>query len=274
MVSQLAREGQSKKAGTSSIATRLHVVVMVVAGVCWSQTNAPTDRTCEQDACTTAQRAEVLRSWQTLVLRTFPREVDSLAPATRRGGPLEGWRLSHGHAVIAGSGAVPLDNIKMKLPLPQVLLYAPSRSSSPAEWTDFEGPDGPYRLIGWAYIGPFEPGSSPPGLPCIRDSEWVVHEAGWHLMNGGMLLTPEARVEPPRPAIEHGILMWHPQVWDIHFWIGEDGPAVSFNNPRAPNGGICLPTWAFYVFRNGLKRPVEQTPACPGRLDAPQTTDP
>jgi hypothetical protein len=76
-------------------------------------------------------------------------------------------------------------------------------------------------------------------------------------MNGGMLLTPDARTEPPRPQIRTGILMWHPQVWDIHFWIGEDVPRVSFNNPAAPDGGLCLPAGAFYKWRNGRKEPVE-----------------
>jgi hypothetical protein len=243
------------------------VVMMLLASVTWPQTNP-------QGVCTAGQREALLRSWQELVLKTFPREVDSLDTATRSGGPLEGWRLSHGHVVIAGGGAVPLDNPKMKAPMPQILMYAPSPSSSPADWIDFDGADGPYRLIGWAYFAPYEPGSVPPRLPCIRESEWVVHEAGWHLMNGGMLLTPDARVEPPRPAIKTGIHMWHPQVWDIHFWIEDDGPVVSFNRPKAPDGGLCLPAGSFYSVRNGRKEPIQQSPPCRGRSETPAATEP
>lgn len=227
-----------------------------------SSLNVAWPQTVQNGGCTPAQRNEVLRSWQSLVQRTFPREVQSLTDATRPGGPLQGWRLSHGHVVIAGGGAVPLDNANNKAPMPQILMYAPSPSSSPADWIDFDGPDGPYRLIGWAYFAPFDNSSGPPELRCIREDEWVVHEAGWHLLNGGMLLTPDATAEPPRPPVRAGILMWHPRVWDIHFWMSDNGPTVAFDNPRAPDGGLCLPEASFYVLRNGRKAPVRREGPC------------
>jgi hypothetical protein len=60
-------------------------------------------------------------------------------------------------------------------------------------------------------------------------------------MDGGMLLTPDATGEPPRPQLKVGIYFWHPQAWDIHFWSGEDGvPTVSFHNPKDP--GACSTT--------------------------------
>ena len=127
----------------------------------------------------------------------------------------------------------------------------------PEDWTDYDGPDGPYRLTGWAYIAPYTPGSRPPSRPCIEQDEWFVHEAGWHLRDGAMHLTPDAAEEPPRPLLPAGIHFWHPQVWDIHFWVGEDGvPAVTFDNPTARTGGLRLPEGAFFRLVDGRKQPL------------------
>jgi hypothetical protein len=69
----------------------------------------------------------------------------------------------------------------------------------------------------------------------------LVHDAGWHLKDGGMHVTPGATKEPPRPA-GLAIHMWHPQGWDLHVWRGEDGvPTVAFANPHARRGGKELP---------------------------------
>ncbi len=90
-----------------------------------------------------------------------------------------GWRLSHGHLALAGGPAVGIDNLQAKDPMPPVLLYAPSASSSPADWRDFQGEDGPYQLIGWGYLAPYKEGSAPPSRTCVAAEEWFVHEAGW-----------------------------------------------------------------------------------------------
>jgi hypothetical protein len=104
---------------------------------------------------------------------------------------------------MAHTGAVPIGNRRAKDPMPQLLQYAPSPLSSPTDWLDYNGPDGPYRLIGWAYLLEYEPGSRPPSRRCIADSEWFIHEAGWHLLDGGMLVTPDAareeRTAPDQP---------------------------------------------------------------------------
>ena len=34
----------------------------------------------------------------------------------------------------------------------------------------------------------------------VADDEWYIRDAGWHLTNGNMLVTPDASVEPPRPS--------------------------------------------------------------------------
>jgi hypothetical protein len=140
---------------------------------------------------------------------------------------------------------------------PQLPQYAPSPHSSPSEWLDYNGPDGPYRLIGWAYLGRYERGSRPPRQRCIADDEWYIHDAGWHLMNGSMLASPDATVEPPRPILDVGIVVWHPQFCDLHLWMGEDGtPIVSFANPKATGAGRCLPDDVNYRLVNGRREPV------------------
>ena len=73
--------------------------------------------------------------------------------------------------------------------------------------------------MGWAYFAPYAPGSSPPRRPCVGADEWLVHEAGWHLKDGGMQLTTGAVEEPPRPA-GTDIHLWHTRVWDLHVWRG------------------------------------------------------
>jgi hypothetical protein len=56
--------------------------------------------------CTPAEREAALRALQEAVLEAVSRHLDSLERAVRPGGPLAGWRLSHGHVVLATAGAV------------------------------------------------------------------------------------------------------------------------------------------------------------------------
>jgi hypothetical protein len=208
--------------------------------------------------CAPDERRQALRAMQEEVMRVAPRELESLERATRPGGALAGWQLSHGHVVLATAGAVAVDNIRAEPPWPPLLLYAPSPSSAPDDWRDFDGPDGPYRLVGWAYFGPYAPGSEPPPRRCIAPREWVVHEAGWHLMDGGMRLTPGAAAEPPRPP-GVDIFFWHPAIWDLHVWAGESGvPTVAFANPNERRGGLLLPEGTFFRLVDGRKAPVKE----------------
>jgi hypothetical protein len=184
---------------------------------------------------------------QAEVLALAPHRLDSLVKAIEPGGPLAGFILSHGHVVLA-HGAVPVGNIRATAPWPHLLLYAPSLSSAPSDWRDFDGPDGPYQLVGWAYTVRYQPGSRPPSLRCIADDEWYIHDAGWHLTNGNMLVTPDASAEPPRPKLDVGFVVWHPQYWDLHMWPGDDGvPIVTFANPKGRPGGLSLPEEAFFA---------------------------
>jgi hypothetical protein len=222
---------------------------------------SPQQLTTHQTGCTPGERREALRVLQAAVLRVAPHEVESLEEAVKPGGVLAGWRLSHGLVVIDGAGGAAVDDLEAKDPMPPILLYEPSPASSPAEWLDFDGDDGPYRLVGWGKIAPYSPGSSPPSLPCIAKSEWFVHEAGWHLMDGGMRLTPDATDAPPHSEHEGRDYFWHPRAWDIHFWVGDDGvPAISFHNPHARRGGVRLPEDAFFYIVDGKQQPPPPPP--------------
>jgi hypothetical protein len=161
--------------------------------------------------------------------------------------------------VVLAHGAVPVGNIRATALWPHLLLYAPSPSSAPSDWRDFDGPDGPYQLVGWAYTVRYQPGSRPPSLRCIADDEWYIHDAGWHLTNGNMLVTPDASAEPPRPKLDVGFVVWHPQYWDLLMWPGDDGvPIVTFANPKARPGGLSLPEEAFFRLVNGRRQPISK----------------
>lgn len=187
--------------------------------------------------CTPAARTEALRTLQREVLAVVPARLESLDAAIAPSGPLAGWRLSHGHTILATAGAVAVDDIDAAPPTPPLLLYAPSR-------VDAGRPHGPYTLVGWGYLAPYRPGAGPPRRPCIAPGEWLVHEAGWHLADGRMLLTPGADTQPaPPPEPTH---FWHPRAWDLHVWLGSDGtPTITYANPNASGAGIALPHGAF-----------------------------
>jgi hypothetical protein len=85
--------------------------------------------------------------------------------------------------------------------------------------------------------GPLSTWIAPPRLPCIAD------------------VTPDASVEPSRPKLDVGFVVWHPQYWDLHVWPEEGGvPTVTFANPKARPGG--LPDEAFFRLVNGRRQPI------------------
>jgi hypothetical protein len=227
-------------------------------------------RRADATGCTPEERRDELRALQARVLATAPRDIDSLTEAIAPGGALAGWRLSHGLVVLEGAGAVAVDNLAAKEPMPPLLLYAPPPTTPLADLLDFDGDDGPYRLVGWAYLVPYRPGSAPPERRCIAPSEWFVHEAGSHLVNGGMALTPGATTEPAATPRGVATYFWHPQGWDIHFWVGDDGvPAVAFHNPNGRPGGVRLPEGAFFYLVDGRRQPPPEPPALTAS-DAPR----
>ena len=220
-------------------------------------TSVSTAAAAQGSGCTPAERRDALRAMQAQVLAVAP---DDSIRSRRRSD--RGNRSATGSCRTGTSCLHTQERFLSGMPARKTrglsfCRYAPSPSSPPSEWLDFNGPDGPYRLNGWAYLVPYERGSRPPSRRCIADGEWYIHDAGWHLMNGSMLATPDATTEPPRPTLDVGIVVWHPQYWDLHVWMGEDGtPIVSFANPKATGAGLHLPDEVNYRLVNGRRQPV------------------
>jgi hypothetical protein len=227
----------------------------------------------QSTGCTAEQRNQALREMQKAVLQMVPQKLAALDKAVQPGGPLAGWRLPHGLTVLASAGAVAVDNVNARGPMPQVLLYAPSPSSRASDWMDFTGADGPYQLVGWGYFAPYRKGGAPPRTSCVASGEWVVQEAGWHLRNGGMYLTPGATAEPPRPELKEGIYFWQPQLWNLHVWWNPNGvPTVAVVNPHRRAGGVVLPQAAF--FQPGEESQLRPAAARPPGTPAVGATEP
>ena len=112
--------------------------------------------------------------------------------------------------------------------------------------------DEPLKFVGWGY--PAAKGSSePPTLGCVPYHEWFVHAAGWHTpSDGGMVVDPgdgpfgSDHVAAREFAGGLGATpdSYHPEVWDLHFWVDEEAgvPRLSiWNDP----GGDKIPATGF-----------------------------
>jgi hypothetical protein len=150
---------------------------------------------------------------------------------------------------------------------PGLLFYAPALNTN----TTDQNPDFPYILIGWAYGDAYIPGRRP-NLPCVPFEDWFIHEAGYHLMNGGFI--PDAPSEnnpgdamkctPTFPPITLESLMWHPRLWDLHIWrvaSGVNGGVPILSKERPPGTGVTseLPT-GLSVPSNSFFYPTIPTP--------------
>ena len=191
-----------------------------------------------------------LTALQEELLATFPVRIEAVED--HQGSDdhrLAGYRKSHGDVVLKGMG---LTLVQFEDPdRPQLLFYRPV-DGDPRSWLDFEGPDGPYELVGWGYVpAPYPVSPEPPQRECIPTEKWFIHEAGWHLLDGDMRVTPESRLEEPeRPEdLESRIDFWHPAAWDIHLWVRKDVPEISVLDPQAGPHGLELPSEAFWFPR-------------------------
>lgn len=184
--------------------------------------------------------------------------------------PLQGFPVpAHLNASILGNGmtfAIPPGQIPtaggVDLNRPSLAFYAP-RPRAPDETvasynSTVSEPlfaDSPYSFIGIAYTAAYDPARRPT-VGCIPSHQWFVHEAGFHLLNGGMLMTPPndngvrgsgtifaaPPVFPP-PGV------WHSRFWDLHVWLPPDGnPANPIMTILRPGGvpGLTLPAGAFF----------------------------
>jgi hypothetical protein len=145
---------------------------------------------------------------------------------------------------------------------PDLLLFAPTGPVGAV--TDPLIADNPYVLVGWAYAQTIRPrsgkptppsGARAPGLlglpaapaqprpvmPCIPHHEWFMHSSGFHEASGGF--TPAAS-----PIRLGGPAVFHPDIWDIHFFVGAGGvPRIGITRPTGPAVvGITAPANSFY----------------------------
>ncbi len=160
--------------------------------------------------------------------------------------------------------------------VPALLLYSPE-SESVAEITDGD-PDEPYDLIGAAYGAVQTDAKRRPRLGCIPSENWFIHEAGYHLRDGGFHLTSPNESFPgevviasdgglfpppnidgnpsympePAPEVDDPIsfrpTVWHPRLWDLHFWFSEEtdtGVVMEINFPSG-QPGLEVPSEAFF----------------------------
>ena len=216
-----------------------------------------------------------------LQLQTTANDLAARYPTMGRA-VTDGFLPSHAYVSFAGMGVTmfqPADladgvfnttNRTPDLLEPNLLFYSPGPAPGPnpnplvaGGFTDLY-PDAPYTLIGWGYAQSFAPGQRPV-LGCIDPAAWFVHEAGWHLSNGGYTATPPPGETPatlgtmtinappglPPVTINPPTLglIWHPRFWDLHVWInGANVPALGiFNNGAGgPAAGAALPGNAFF----------------------------
>lgn len=137
--------------------------------------------------------------------------------------------------------------------------------------------DPPYKLMGWGYAEPQRNARVRPRLGCVPTKHWFLHEAGYHLADGGFEPTPPFPPEgtpgaqrifrpadtplavvrpggppyfsPPRPLPE----AWHPRIWDLHMWrdprpqcaAGGCLPLIQIESP-SPIPGIRFPSNTFF----------------------------
>lgn len=120
---------------------------------------------------------------------------------------------------------------------PSLLFYAPSPDATQAQVSAPLQLGAPLRLIGVAFARNFVP-RTPPDLGCIPREAFFVHEAGWHMPDGGFEIqaVPEGApgsVLPVRPRLgltdPRRLGLWHGRLWDIHIWLRPLGrtPRVS-----------------------------------------------
>ena len=187
-----------------------------------------------------------------------------------------GYVPTHNFLTFRGMGVafarpnVLLDSVNHtpQLGTPDLLLFSPSATTGQVDSVDLLA-DEPYSLIGWAYgaaVGQdssnntdarFTPGapftlSNRPQLGCMPHEAWFIHEAGWHLHDGGFDVdeTPGSELVGPIGSI------YHRRIWDLHLWLTTTGnlqvPRLTqFNEPTpntpVPGFGATFPAGGFFI---------------------------
>jgi hypothetical protein len=151
-----------------------------------------------------------------------------------------GYRLNnHGWAQLPGGGVsfIPSnlgDALDVNKP-PLLLFTAPDD----ADITD-NNADSDLVLAGWGYAS-LKVNDERPTLGCVPFHLWSVHEAGWHTPDDGGMVLDDGTAASTEAAAQRGgsPLTYHPQLWDIHFWLepGSDVPSSSILN-MDDDGGL------------------------------------
>jgi hypothetical protein len=211
----------------------------------------PVPRRVEEALRCAAAGADSLVALQQRALAGVPRQLAFTTGTRPDGGLLPGYNLAYGFGLVAGMGLV-LVNPTAAEPMPNLLFYMPADTAGQRERTSMHHVTGAYELSGWGYTAQLPPGGEPGARACIAADEWFAQEAAWHLIDGGVLLTPGAQREPDRPQGRSDIFYWRPRIHALHLWLAEDAgvPVVSRTNPAAPDLGITLPPELFPP-RNG-----------------------
>lgn len=172
-------------------------------------------------------------------LRVLRNEADLARLAEPRDGT-KFYIYSHMFASMRGMGFTVVNGGETGPGKPALLLYRPS--SKAKNVIEPNGPDFPYELVGWGYASPYTPGIIPnyptdPGLRCVMDKEWLVHERSVHPFDTWQNIpvppvedyhgqaagnTPPTADECTPACVGAG----HPRLWDIHLWLGSWGTAT------------------------------------------------
>lgn len=212
-----------------------------------------------RQACTAAQTTMFLSQLQAAATNpnNFPQTLTNLSQVSLLA--TKGYAPTHfflsfrgvGVAFAAAEALRPqeLIDVASALGLPQftlrphLVLYAPSSGATEQAVSEPFIPDFPYTLIGFAFASPYNP-AGPPEFGCLPREAWFVHEAGWHPSDGSFVpqVIAENALGELNPSLPPLILdptdrrfaaIWHPRLWDVHFWINPSGPTpiVSQCNP-------------------------------------------
>lgn len=209
------------------------------------------------DPCNNFNWRHQLRLDQELVLSRVPLRVPDMASALGPGGALQDYQPSHGFADIYGNGLTLLLKDANQLGRPEfAIFYEGNPAATVQQSVNVNLPKNPYVFAGWSYFVPFDynnprqPIQTPQGFArCVPRQDWLIHEAGFHTVDGGFLPTPGAQAPPPGGPPN---FLWHPRVWDLHVWVNLCGiPRIGMLNQH-PNGrlfsgaGYAAPTGSFF----------------------------
>lgn len=207
--------------------------------------------------------ADLLQAQTAIIERFGNLHISPLSPKVTQFPEAGGYLPSHLFDVVGGMGLTLArvheygDHHQPDLNQPDLLFYVPANPEKPALGGDFTDliADGDYLLVGWGYYADYIPGEIPQisGLSegtTIPESEWFIHESGWHTIDGGFEPTPpqgeswrgEAPGVPPTRATHKPDKMpvgAHGRVWDLHVFRSDlkgaetSAPVLSILAPQA-----------------------------------------